>query len=73
MLCAYVVNSDTHSLLLLLIFQVDTKGTGVISALDAATFLKKSGLSVGVLSQASDGKAQENIHIVHTDHSFGSL
>ncbi|KAK2189300.1 hypothetical protein NP493_109g02043 [Ridgeia piscesae] len=43
---------------------VDTKGTGVISALDAATFLKKSGLSVGVLSQASDGKAQENIHIV---------
>ena len=50
----YVVNSDTHCLLVLLVFQVDTKGTGVISALDAATFLKKSGLSVGVLSQVSD-------------------
>ncbi|KAI0222733.1 Epidermal growth factor receptor substrate 15-like 1 [Lamellibrachia satsuma] len=31
--------------------QVDTNGSGIISALDAATFLKKSGLSVGVLSQ----------------------
>jgi hypothetical protein len=61
---ALLFTSALRIILLQTCLKVDPKGTGSVGALDAATFMKKSGLAQTVLSQVSRTEtSNEGSHI----------